>query len=361
MPKSKDCKQLIFKRALLLLLAIIVATVLIGCGSAKTQVEEAPVEEVPPTYSMQISGKTEINVGERTTLSVKADFDFNEAEVVWTSSDPSIATVEAGEVTAIAPGQTDIVASYPDPNASVTLTITVPDPEVQKAEAEAKKKEEEKKAAEQAAQAKINAATTIGHTFDVTYTDKNGYKMKATIKMGDWIKGSETAMLQKAWTNAGGKDSMPLTEGTYYAIDGYGLKWTMIDSSAAAYVFGSVSFTYITTNYPITSFSGGSFELSASVEGIDATCKLGYVLSATQYSSTIESDTGSGGRIAKPHLSEFTSNRWGPVPFAIAIDNVFNPNYPNGDPDLDTIKLSFDTGGSTEREPDELFSIGKTW
>lgn len=81
-------------------------------------------------------------------------------------------------------------------------------------------------------------------TSDTTFTLDNGagYQLKATITLGPWLQGSDTAALDSAWHQLSGKIGMPLVSGTYrrdYTNNTYSMR---LDSAHAAYLFGTITF-----------------------------------------------------------------------------------------------------------------------
>ncbi len=74
---------------------------------------------------LTITGETNVNVNEKIKLNInKVNLD---GEVVWSSSDPSIAIVENGEVTGVASGKATIFAKCNDVQTSIEITVVEAD------------------------------------------------------------------------------------------------------------------------------------------------------------------------------------------------------------------------------------------
>jgi len=60
------------------------------------------------------------------------------------------------------------------------------------------------------------------------------------------------------------------------------------------------------------------------------------------------------------HVSaNMTQNHWGSVPIAICIANIFSPNHPNGNPQLDELEFRLGYWGISPN--DAVFLISKQW
>ena len=86
-------------------------------------VAQVPVRIILPRNSVQLA-----SVGETTKLTAivvdSLDAEILDAPLMWTSEDPTVATVDAqGEVTARMNGETRVTVSYGDISASVTVTV----------------------------------------------------------------------------------------------------------------------------------------------------------------------------------------------------------------------------------------------
>ena len=205
------------------------------------------------------------------------------------------------------------------------------------------------------------------YTHSIIATDNNGNKEKITIKIGKWIKGSEMELLNEAWQIVGGNGTMPLT-GSY---EGDGLTTGGIfKSNEAAFVFGTVSIQNLTPNFTANNFSNGvsSVYLVPKIQfdgfvGFNWASLneqgFGNVAQARQYSSGVISNRASG---YNPLINaDMQSNLWGPCPFVIGVEDVFTPNYPEGNPKIDEIKFFLSSSAFATIEGDNKFQIGKSW
>jgi hypothetical protein len=224
-----------------------------------------------------------------------------------------------------------------------------------KLRAEAARREQEERAA-------LEAAISPKNVFSLLFTDANGYMLDANIQLSDWIKGSESDMLQAAWEKVGGKGDMPITEGEY---DDYHL----LDPNQAAYVFGTVSFSNRTPDYPAKNFNDGYFSLDMTPyytmsdwNVVQPSSELGMpAMVVTQYGTKIESNSlqvSYSITLVRPDLQ---TNSWGPVPFVFAVDKVFTPNYPDGNPDLDKLFFYVEQDYRSTVADHEQLHVGRTW
>jgi hypothetical protein len=147
---------------------------------------------------------------------------------------------------------------------------------------------------------------------------------------------------------------MPLTTGTSVSQGNYSNAWDGFQSDGAAYVFGSV-----TIETPAaTGFDGAfntdqaGFQLHLNIDGsglTDITCLA--------FSNQTKCGTGWAGGAIFPDMK---SRTWGPVPFITAIDSVFTPKFPEGNPAMDQGSFSLQIANG-KVEGDKSFTIGKTW
>jgi hypothetical protein len=185
-------------------------------------------------------------------------------------------------------------------------------------------------------EAKIIDAITPKDTHSIIATDDNGNKEKITITIGKWIKGSDTALLDKAWKIVGGTGSMPLT-GAFHTENG-------------AYAFGTVSIENMTPNFSAKSFDGGKSWVYLG-NGYEQ------AVQARQYLSGVSCDTEDNNPLVE---ADMTSNKWGPAPFVTGLLNVFTPKYPEGNPDL-TDNTFYLSSNVTWADDKVEVKIGKTW
>ncbi|WP_373481758.1 hypothetical protein [Acetobacterium sp.] len=200
-------------------------------------------------------------------------------------------------------------------------------------------------------EAKLNEAISPNSTYSIIATDDNGNKEKITVRIGQWLKGSETEMLDKAWQNVGGESTMPLTgayEGDEFKNGG------TFHPKEAAYVFGSVTIENLTPDFSPENFCRGSSGVSLIPE-----IGTGSVVQGREYTSGTSCDIVGGFNYVVN--AKMTSNNWGPVPFVIGVENVFSPNYPDGNPQINEVEFSLNGSISTHTQGDEKFIVKKSW
>jgi hypothetical protein len=108
---------------------VLTAGVLAGCSDKKTQTPTAPTTPTRQAQSLSISGSATLEESETVTLGVSVRYSTGATEtvtqgVVWLAENPAVATVNAnGVVTALAPGQGGIRATFDGVSATFTLTV----------------------------------------------------------------------------------------------------------------------------------------------------------------------------------------------------------------------------------------------
>jgi hypothetical protein len=215
-------------------------------------------------------------------------------------------------------------------------------------------------------EAALIEAVTPKDSHIITATDSDGNKETITIKIGKWIKGSETATLDKAWSIIGGTGSMPLT-GSYDG-NGYTTGGTFRPDDSA-YVFGTVSIQNSTPDFSADNFSNGNSwaTLSPQVKsdgfftGWEDLTSAGFggVVQCREYSTgAVCNRVGGSNQLVNAKMS---GNAWGPVSFVIGVETVFTPKYPDGNPKLNDAHFLLSGTSSTTTTGDTDFQIGKSW
>ena len=113
-------------------------SVIMGADDATEAADPEPVTYVTSgTETVAVTGvelgDTSINLTEgntQTLVAVVKPADATNQNVTWSSSDPNVATVENGVVTAVAPGQATITVTTEDGNKTDTCVVTVSAEEV---------------------------------------------------------------------------------------------------------------------------------------------------------------------------------------------------------------------------------------
>lgn len=213
--------------------------------------------------------------------------------------------------------------------------------------------------------AKLEAKITPNNSYSITATDSKGNKEKITIKIGNWIKGSETDLLDKAWTKVGGDGSMPLTDS--FSGDGVSSGGTF-KPKEAAYVFGTVTVENMTPDFTAKNFSNGDssvylipqIQFDGMFTNLQSLANAGFtVAQGREYTSETSCDLVSSlNPLVRPDM---VSNMWGSAPFVIGVENVFTPNFPDGNPKLNEAYFFLSSANFIPIEGDTQFQIGKTW
>ncbi|MBO7479523.1 MAG: Ig domain-containing protein [Bacteroidales bacterium] len=93
-------------------------------GGAKVTCPVTVAAKIIPVSSITLSQKeVSLDVGETVTLKATVKPENTTEAVVWTSNNPSVATVKDGVVTAVKTGAASITATAGDKNASCTITV----------------------------------------------------------------------------------------------------------------------------------------------------------------------------------------------------------------------------------------------
>lgn len=189
-----------------------------------------------------------------------------------------------------------------------------------------------------------------GKAYTWEVKDGNGYVVEVTVKMGSWIKASDTDSLNKAWKKAGGEGDAP------DASEFNSGEWANYDffrNDSSVMTFATLELSNKTTGYDFTeeypyeiwisNFTNLSFPKDS---------KLGTWQGKIYFGSGPSDMQRGNGSISSAVMKK---NHWGPVTIAFAVANVFGPNYDtNGNPDLDDV--AFGLGGNSVKIP----SIWKT-
>ena len=169
----------------------------------------------------------------------------------------------------------------------------------------------------------------LDNTYTGTAETEAGYKAEFTMSVTNWLRASDTEMLQYVWEKVGGKDAVPAVSNFHkYANDGF-------TNENAAVAFGTVFFRNITEGYDFTEDNPVSFNLLLASEEYDDV--KGYVEYSTKstYFSTNPNDY-----YKSPITPLMTYNSWGPVPVMFVFPNAFTPNNPDGAPRLNDFKIN---------------------
>lgn len=164
-----------------------------------------------------------------------------------------------------------------------------------------------------------------------TYTSEGtlygGYSYTATLKIGPWVKASDTESTNNIWQSIGGTGSIPFDSFTYN-------NWSSgihFGEGTSIMAFGTIA---------IEDTTQGGFSIADSSQGISIDVYSQELSHATLVDSYAQTSSGSylhsqdirNTRVF--HVSPGMNGRnWGPVPFVICANEALSPEYPDGKPD----------------------------
>jgi len=175
-------------------------------------------------------------------------------------------------------------------------------------------------------------ATQLVNSTSLTATDANGYKAAITLKCTNWIKGSDTADTMTGWQNAGGTGAVPIASNGNYGGN------SVSDTTMGAFAFCTIVVNNASPGYKLSGWGGSipQFFISGQNNWFDRSSSS---VECVIYSDQAECSGMAYGLDVRMSIPA-ASNQWGPVPVVLYADNVFTPNYPNGDPLLGSTTLS---------------------
>jgi len=225
-----------------------------------------------------------------------------------------------------------------------------------------------------AAPAEASAAATqqaqVGELVNktsVTATDSNGYKAALALQCTDWIKGSDTTTTQTAWQNVGGVGDIPMSSGGSFGGGRYE-SFTVKDTTVGAFAFCTLAIQNASSGYHLSNWMGGRPDFfvgfhSPAAPGGPLTPWTANVGDGVGGLCFVYSDTTECGRLnqmdweVEPSISD-GSDQWGPIPVVIYADNVFTPNYPNGNPGLGKYGVNIQVASSNYKSDPVTLNIG---
>lgn len=173
----------------------------------------------------------------------------------------------------------------------------------------------------------IESPTNIT-TGTVLYHTSSGYKYEMTISVGEWIKGSDTEKLQQQWQ--------------YFGEDG-DFSFLGDNHSRQIYLMGEISFENKTEgDFPITDID--SQMLFLAIHGSDGGYikkgEVSHLINIYNHGVVMYSSPSYFSGETLYCSPGFKSDYWGPVTFVIAFDDMLGPDKPDGDAEIDRLKLS---------------------
>lgn len=180
-----------------------------------------------------------------------------------------------------------------------------------------------------------------------TYTNDGkvdgGYTYTSTLKIGPWVKASDTETINNIWKKIGGSGNVP-------DIDNFTLnKWSYgihFSSQTSIMAFGTMS---------VTDTTQGSFSIS------DTSNQLSLGITSSELTSNLTCDSYVGFTNGGEYLHslnsrsnyivqmnpKMNSKTWGTVPFVVCVNEAISPEYPNGKPDAMDAIWNFGTNEFT--------------
>ena len=167
------------------------------------------------------------------------------------------------------------------------------------------------------------------YSWDCSYS--GGYTCKKVLKIGQWVKASDTEAVNEAWRSVGGKNELPSI--TTYKPNRYATYSGDFKERTSVYVFGTIS-VYDTTE--------GGFSIGDSSNVVNVTVGSNIEQYTYDYDGLVEYSSGfsythSNETYVRNMVSVFPKmdrKSWGPVPFAVCVSRTFSPEYPDGNPDV---------------------------
>jgi len=238
------------------------------------------------------------------------------------------------------------------------LQKAIDDIEASKRAREERQQREEDEKRRQEEQRKLDAVKPK-HTQTISITDSYGYSFSGTIRMGDWIRASDTAMLNQAWKAVGGTGDFPELRGLYNRLGVRPGIMTGFSNTASAVVFGTIEVQNNSLNHQ-------EFELYTYIKD-SARLNLGGIGMVLQdsngmrYPKLWSNGYRSNGIYEVTNTININAMRY-EIPFAVIVPVVFTPNNPRGNPEIDDIIFGFGYGiGQKIGDYYKEFRIGKTW
>lgn len=181
-------------------------------------------------------------------------------------------------------------------------------------------------------------------TVDFEVEDDNGYVIAVHIRLGEWIKGSESDKLTQELSYFTGKTDFSSTELTLRKAD--------------AYVFGDISYENMTKEYKIREIVSGGASMGISSKGIKTDFYNSVRISDGIIFYSTPKRVESGNSIEISPL--FKKDTWGPVAFVGQVEEAYTPKYPNGKPEIEGGKFYIDAPGGMYFKDHKVTVNGKT-
>lgn len=199
--------------------------------------------------------------------------------------------------------------------------------------------------AHQAEPATTSAAPAVDYDlseYKLEGTASGGYSYEATLKIGSWVKASDTDMVNSIWSSIGGTGSAPAIENFTYNNWSSGVHFSEGTSIMA---FGTISVDDTTQGGFNLSDSSTSISIAVYSKELNKALLVdscvavdsGYKYLHSEEASQAARDVGYVLRVSP----KMTGNTWGPQPFVICCKEALSPEHPDGDPEAMNAKWTF--------------------
>lgn len=178
------------------------------------------------------------------------------------------------------------------------------------------------------------------YTFDQTTRD--GYVLKKTLKIGPWIRANDLETLEAAWKSVGGTRSTPTAEDFRdYVFDDAFRDDRSVIAFGTMYMENLTEGFDITAEYPLSEY----IIFHKHTEMQDPLGVWSGIIDLSNERKVLGRTSGKTDLNEVYCYAKMVRSTWGEVPIAIAVSNVYNPKYPDGNPLLLEKKFSF--GGTS--------------
>ena len=160
-----------------------------------------------------------------------------------------------------------------------------------------------------------------------------GYSYTATMKVGPWVRASDTEAVNAAWQAVGGKGSLP--DINNFKPNGYATYDHFFENGTSVYAFGTMS---------ITDTTQGGFSIGDSSQSLSVTVASPEIKQSNKVFDGLVQYGGSNFKYTHSsesyvnnlvHVTPDMKNKnWGPVPFAVCVAETVTPEYPEGNPKI---------------------------
>lgn len=204
--------------------------------------------------------------------------------------------------------------------------------------------------------AKSNEGIALTERMNVTGKDSNGYNIQTIVKSTSWIKASDKDMINRAWKSSGGRADAP-------TMSSFNKSNEPFNEDNSIVLVGSIEFHNKTDGFHISDTDKKNPEVKLTIsdssvkdynsnfetesQNIFAKYAVGYSTGGgdnTEYGTLEKSYSSNGWSSLYKNLvrANMYKDDWGPVAFMVVLNNVFNPNHPNGNPLVNRLEFNFD-------------------